>query len=225
MDAPDIGASAEAWGRDRYKVESMKHVMWSTTPEAACRSLLTDPVTNWGTVTRGVPPGHLLSDAARAVAGLTAETWSLEVAADPYEEPPHVREATEIGQAVRLTLPELRALGARAGTVKVVKAMQCLNVDTPLGQGVWEGVPLATVLRECGTITACRRINYWGWHNDDPEQVFRSSVSYTEAFEPVPGEPPVFLAFSLNGKPIPPVSLRRGRPQKQPQCVRVTTWM
>jgi DMSO/TMAO reductase YedYZ molybdopterin-dependent catalytic subunit len=40
-------------------------------------------------------------------------------------------------------------------------------------------------------------------------QVFRSSVSYTEAFEAVPGEPPVFLAYLLNGKPLP---LVRGGP-------------
>jgi DMSO/TMAO reductase YedYZ molybdopterin-dependent catalytic subunit len=100
-------------------------------------------------------------------------------------------------------------LGRKHGTVKVMKVMQCLNVDTPLGQGVWEGVPLATVLRECGGIANCRRIFYWGYHNNDERQIFRSSVSYTEAFEPVPGEPPVFLAFRLNGQPIP---LIRGGP-------------
>ena len=43
----------------------------------------------------------------------------------------------------------------------------------------------------------------------DPEQIFQSSVGYTDAFETPPGDLPVFLAYRLNGKPIPPV---RGGP-------------
>ena len=35
-------------------------------------------------------------------------------------------------------------LGAAHGVVKIVKAMQCLNGEAPLGQGLWEGVALAT---------------------------------------------------------------------------------
>jgi hypothetical protein len=54
-----------------------------------------------------------------------------------------------------------------------------------------------------------RRIHYWGFHNNDPAQLFRSSVSYTQCMETPPGELPVFLAYKLNGRPIP---LVRGGP-------------
>ena len=50
----------------------------------------------------------------------------------------------------------------------------------------------------------------WGDPPDgDPRQVFRSSISYTEAFEPAAGDPPVMLAWALNGEPL---SLERGGP-------------
>ena len=93
--------------------------------------------------------------------------------------------------------------------VKFLKAMQCLNIDTPLGQGLWAGVPLRDVLRHCGKMNNVKRIYYWGFHNDDPQQIFQSSVSYTQAMETPPGELPVFLAYHLNGEPIP---IERGGP-------------
>jgi DMSO/TMAO reductase YedYZ molybdopterin-dependent catalytic subunit len=87
--------------------------------------------------------------------------------------------------------------------------MQCLNIPTPLGQGLWEGVPLREVLRLCGTMRNVRRIYYWGFQNNDPKQLFQSSLSYTQAMETPPGELPAFLAYRLNGEPIP---LIRGGP-------------
>lgn len=90
-----------------------------------------------------------------------------------------------------------------------MKQMQCLNIDAPLGQGVWEGVRLSDLLRECGKMDYVRRVNYFGFHNYEAGQRFRSSLSYTEVFEPVPGEPPVLVAYALNGKPL---RLDRGGP-------------
>ena len=87
--------------------------------------------------------------------------------------------------------------------------MQCLNISEPLGQGLWEGVPLRDVLRLCGRLENVRRIYYRGFHNNDPKQIFQSSVSYTQAMETPPGELPVFLAYRLNGEPL---SLQRGGP-------------
>src|SRR5436190_8868255 len=87
--------------------------------------------------------------------------------------------------------------------------MQCLNIPTPLGQGLWEGVLLRDVLRLCGTMRNVRRVYYWGFHNSDPMQLFQSSLSYTQAMETPPGELPAFLAYRLNGEPIP---LIRGEP-------------
>lgn len=90
-----------------------------------------------------------------------------------------------------------------------LKAMQCLNIATPLGQGLWEGVPLREVLRLCGTMSNVRRAYFWGFHNDDPEQLFQSSLSYSQVMETPPGELPVFVAYKLNGQPL---SLERGGP-------------
>src|SRR6185295_15053155 len=105
-------------------------------------------------------------------------------------------------------LPALLELGKKH-EVKFLKAMHCLNIDTPLGQGLWSGVPLRIILRECGKTSNVRRIYFWGFHNNDPKQIFQSSVSYTEAFETPPGELPVFVAYRLNNEPIP---LIRGGP-------------
>jgi DMSO/TMAO reductase YedYZ molybdopterin-dependent catalytic subunit len=70
-------------------------------------------------------------------------------------------------------------------------------------------VPLREVLRLCGPMRNVRRVYYWGFHNNDPGQLFQSSLSYTEAMETAPGELPPFLAYRLNGEPIP---LKRGGP-------------
>jgi DMSO/TMAO reductase YedYZ molybdopterin-dependent catalytic subunit len=68
---------------------------------------------------------------------------------------------------------------------------------------------LRDVLRLCGTMRNVRRVYYWGFHNSDPMQLFQSSLSYTQAMETPPGELPAFLAYRLNGEPIP---LIRGGP-------------
>ena len=176
---------------------------------------LTTPGGDFGTVSRGEPVIQELDAAAQLAARLTEETWRLEIAADPFATMPHAAAAAAVatertvagGNAVDVA--GLREL-AKTDGVSVLKAMQCLNVAAPLGQGLWTGVPLAAVLRKfCGPMENVRRINFWGYHNDDPAQKFCSSVSYTECFEPVPGEPPVLLAFELNGWPV---SLGRGGP-------------
>lgn len=159
-------------------------------------------------VSRGDPKPHTLHGAALAEAGLTPETWRLDVAADPTTAPPEVQLAAETEKPVSLDLPALMAMGRRHG-VKYIKAMQCLNIAEPLGQGLWEGVPLRDVLRLCGRINNVRRIYYRGFHNRDPKQIFQSSVSYTEAMETPPRDLPVFLAYRLNGESIP---LERGGP-------------
>jgi hypothetical protein len=159
---PRLAVVAAHLAGGREDDEAIPHLLWAASPQGACRALLTDPVEHWGTVTRGDPPGHLLPAAALPAAGLTPETWRLDVDADRYVEPPHVRTPAEVTNPVTLDLAALRALGQKHGVVRVLKAMQCLNVDTPLGQGVWEGVPLATVLRQCGALGSVRRVYYWG---------------------------------------------------------------
>lgn len=172
------------------------------------------PANEFQNVARGNPKPHTLTGDALVKARLTPETWRLEITADPFVEEPHVKQPASIGEALTLAngnaldLQFLMGLAKKRG-VKFIKAMQCLNIATPLGQGLWEGVPLRDVLRLCGRINNVRRIYYRGFHNNDPKQIFQSSLSYTQAMETAPGELPVFLAFKLNGEPLP---LLRGGP-------------
>ena len=164
-------------------------------------------------VSRGTPKPHMLTGEALVQARLTPETWRLEIVADPFtsevvKEPASAAKQLTFADGTALDLPALMALGQQH-SVRYLKAMQCLNIAEPLGQGLWEGVPLREVLRLCGAMRNVRRLYYSGFHNNDPKQIFQSSLSYTEAMETAPGEPPVFLAFRLNGEPL---SLERGGP-------------
>src|SRR5882672_11020121 len=171
------------------------------------------PADKFRDVSRGEPKPHTLTGDALVQSRLTPETWRLEIAADATPTPA-IQDRAGISKPLTLTdgsaldLPSLMEVG-RKHEVKFLKAMQCLNIPNPLGQGLWEGVPLREVLRLCGTMRNVRRIYYWGFHNNDPKQLFQSSLSYTQVMETPPGELPAFLAYRLNGEPI---SLIRGGP-------------
>lgn len=177
--------------------------------EDACpapHSLLT-PADEFYDVSRGNPKPHKLTGEALIQARLTPETWRCEVVADPFTNDV-IKEPARIAKALTLDFATIVEMGRTHG-VRYLKAMQCLNIAEPLGQGLWEGVPLRDVLRLCGPMTNVRRVYFWGFHNDDPKQLFQSSLSYTEVMEAPPGDFPVFLAYKLNGAPIP---LERGGP-------------
>jgi len=177
-----------------------------------CRPLLTSAL-DFEDVSRGHPKPYDLVGAALEAARLTPQSWRLEITADsiitePVKEPATVSKQFTLEDGTALDLPALMELGRGHGA-RFIKAMQCLNLAEPLGQGLWEGVPLREVLKLCGPMRNVRRIYYWGFHNNDPSQLFQSSLSYTEAMETPPGELPPFLAYRLNGEPIP---LKRGGP-------------
>ncbi|MBI3191670.1 MAG: molybdopterin-dependent oxidoreductase, partial [Pedosphaera parvula] len=185
----------------------------SSTAPAVCRHPLLLPGAEFRDVSRGNPKPHTLAGEARARARLTPETWRLEITADPFtsdvvKEPARLARPLTLADGTALDLPALLDLGRQHGA-RFLKAMQCLNIPAPLGQGLWEGVPLREVLRLCGRMTNVRRLYYWGFHNDDPKQLFQSSLSYSEAMETPPGELPPLLVYRLNGEPI---SLARGGP-------------
>jgi DMSO/TMAO reductase YedYZ molybdopterin-dependent catalytic subunit len=176
------------------------------------RSFLT-PAEGFRDVSRGNPKPHSLTGDALVQARLTPETWRLEITTDETPNP-EIKERASLSKPLTLAdgtpldLPALLKLGQKH-EVRFLKAMQCLNIPNPLGQGLWAGVPLRDVLGLCGTMRNVRRIYYWGFHNHDPKQRFQSSLSYTQAMETPPGELPAFLAYQLNGEPIP---LIRGGP-------------
>ncbi len=162
------------------------------------RGVLT-PADKFGNVARGNPVPHTLRGDALVQAHLTPDTWRLEIVAEA---------GAKIAQPVTLAFPALMELG-KTHRVKFIKALQCLNIAQPLGQGLWEGVPLREVLRLVGAYSNVRRVHYSGFHNDDPKQIFQSSLSLTEVLETPPWELSPFLAYRLNGNPIP---LERGGP-------------
>ena len=176
-------------------------------PSAAAggaKSPLTDAAA-FRDVSRVRPHPTTLTPGQLAAARLTPDTWRIGVEGDKTAD---VERPRRYADATALDLPTLLDLGKKHG-VKYLKAMQCLNIPQPLGQGLWEGVPLRDVLRLVGRVGSVRRVVYWGFHHHDPEQAFRSSLSYTQVVESPPDEPPVFLAYRLNGQPLP---VSRGGP-------------
>ncbi len=174
---------------------------------------LLTPATEFRDVSRGNPKPHTLQGEALVQARLTTDTWRLEITDDPFtsdvvKSAANIERPLTLDNGMAIDLPKLMAMGKRH-SVKFLKAMQCLNIATPLGNGLWEGVPLREVLKLCGKMNHIRRIYYSGFHNNDPKQLFQSSLSYSQVMETPPGELPVFLAYRLNGEPIP---LVRGGP-------------
>lgn len=164
-------------------------------------------------VSRGKPKPFTLQGEALAQARLTPDTWRLEIVADPFtdtlvKESASLDKQLLLADGTALDFPALLKLGQQHG-VRYLKAMQCLNIAEPLGQGLWEGIPLREVLKLCGGMRNVRRVYFWGFHNNDPKQIFQSSLSLTQALETAPGELPPFVAYRLNGQPI---SLERGGP-------------
>jgi DMSO/TMAO reductase YedYZ molybdopterin-dependent catalytic subunit len=175
-------------------------------PPAAppARSFLTNPP-NFVDVSRGNPRPHTLKGDALVQARLTRETWRLEIVGDGTAD---IATPRTIAKDNAIDLPELEKFGQRHAR-RFLKAMQCLNIAQPLGQGLWEGVPLRELLKLVGRMNNIRRVYYWGFHNNDSKQVFQSSMSYTQAMEAPPSELGPFIAYRLNGQPIP---LVRGGP-------------
>jgi DMSO/TMAO reductase YedYZ molybdopterin-dependent catalytic subunit len=174
-----------------------------TTPRSS-RPFLTE-ASDFVDVSRGSPKPFTLRGEALRKARLTPETWRLEVVSDGSAQ---VERPARLEDGTALDLATLKEVGKAHG-VKYLKAMQCNNIPFPLGQGLWEGVPLREILRRVGKVANVRRVYYWGFHNDDPAQLFQSSLAFNRALEAPPWEPPPLVAYRLNGRDIP---LVRGGP-------------
>ena len=158
-------------------------------------------------VSRGNPKPHSLSIAERKKVGLTRETWKLEVVSDP-ENPAKIRSPLTQKKNTALDFQSLMQL-AEKHAVRFPKVMTCLNIGCPLGNGIWEGVPLRTVLWLTQPLGNLRRVFYHGYHNDDPKQMFRSSLPVGRILEDPFDLPPVILCYKLNGQWLTP---ERGAP-------------
>jgi len=123
-------------------------------------------------VSRGNPLPHSLDDEKKRQAGLTRESWRLEILSDT-EHPVKLRRPLTKEAGTALDFEALMRLADRK-SVRFAKLMTCLNIGCPLGMGVWEGVPLRELVWLTQPGDNVRRVFYYGYHNDKPEQMFRS---------------------------------------------------
>jgi DMSO/TMAO reductase YedYZ molybdopterin-dependent catalytic subunit len=141
-------------------------------------------------VSRGTPLPHSLPDEKKTEVGLTRETWKLEVISDK-ENPTSVRRPMTIQDGTALDFAGLLQLGEKHA-VRFAKVMTCLNIGCPLGMGIWEGVPLREVIWRTDPRENLRRIFYYGFHNNDPEQMFQSSLPIGRVLEDMATCPQLF---------------------------------
>jgi DMSO/TMAO reductase YedYZ molybdopterin-dependent catalytic subunit len=180
--------------------------------EALAKLEYLTPPDKFGDVSRGDPRPHSLPEAKRKEVGLTQETWRLEVVADTATDPATAKPVIdnpltkEKGNA--LDWAGLMKL-AEKHAVSFAKIMTCNNIGRPLGMGIWEGVPLREVIWLAKPKAHVRRVFYHGYHNDDPKQMFRSSLPIGRVLEDPLGLPPVILCYKLNGQWLTPT---RGGP-------------
>ncbi|HEY2841354.1 MAG TPA: molybdopterin-dependent oxidoreductase [Pirellulales bacterium] len=158
-------------------------------------------------VERGDPLPSELSPEQRAAAGLDRETWQLEILPDA-EGGAKVRKPLSKADGTALDWVGLMQLSEKHA-VRYGKVMTCNNLDGPLGMGLWEGVPLREVVALARPADLIRRVWYYGYHNDKPEQMFRSSLPYSRVQEDPPGDMPVLVCYKLNGEWLSP---KRGGP-------------
>ncbi len=161
----------------------------------------------FGDVSRGKPLPHSLPLAKKKEVGLTRETWKLDIIADP-DNPATLGKQFTRKDNTALDFDTLVELGKKHA-VRFAKIMTCLNIGCPLGMGVWEGVPLRTLVWLTQPKENLRRVFYYGYHNDDPKQQFRSSLPVGRVLEDTDDLPPVIVCYKLNGEWLTP---ERGAP-------------
>lgn len=202
-----LGAiGAAAWGRLPLAAEEPQRDAVLQTALDNLEPWLT-PADKFRDVSRGKPIPHKLPEERRTKVGLTRETWKLEVISDP-DNPTRLRKPLTKADGTGLDFAGLMQL-AEKHAVRFAKVMTCLNIGCPLGTGVWEGVPLRDVLWLTQPRENLRRVFYYGFHNDDPAQMFRSSLPVGRVLEDPFDLPQVILCYKLNGEWLSP---ERGGP-------------
>lgn len=148
-------------------------------------------------VSRGKPLPHSIPEEKKKEVGLTRETWKLEVISDG-ESPVKLGKQFTKADGTAIDFQALLKLGEKHA-VRFAKVMTCLNIGCPLGMGIWEGVPLREVVWLTKPREDIRRVFYYGYHNDDPAQMFKSSLPIGRVLEDPFDLPPVILCYKLNG--------------------------
>ncbi|HEY5913493.1 MAG TPA: molybdopterin-dependent oxidoreductase [Verrucomicrobiae bacterium] len=130
--------------------------------------------------------------------GLTPDTWSLEVIADPTS-----------NSVVEHPLSGSNALGwqdlmrlADKHSVRFLHVCNCTNGQDPFHMSLWEGVPLREVVSLTRPRENVRRIYYQSQHGVNLPP-FQSSLALSQVLEEPPGQMPVVLAYKMNDQLIP----------------------
>lgn len=169
----------------------------------------------FGTVERGTPLPYTHPEEKLREVGMTRETWKLEVVSDPAA-PAKIGAPLSKEAGTALDWNGLMKL-AEKQSVRFLKVMTCNNGGSPLGVGLWEGVPLRNIVWLTKPDSDLRRVFYYGYHNDDPKQLFQSSLPVGRVLEDPPGLYPVIVCYKLNGEFL---SGKRGGPVRMvvPEC-------
>lgn len=165
------------------------------------------PQADFRDVSRGKPVPHGLPAEQKQAVGMTRESWKLQVTSDP-DHPARLRQSFTSEKGNAFDFKALMQL-AEKHAVRFPKVMTCLNIGCPLGMGIWEGVPLRELVWLTEPRENLRRVFYYGYHNDDPKQMFRSSLPVGRVLEDPYDLPPVILCYKLNGEWL---SSERGGP-------------
>jgi DMSO/TMAO reductase YedYZ molybdopterin-dependent catalytic subunit len=156
---------------------------------------------------RGTPPPHTLPPEKLRAVGLAPETWQLEVVPDPDSNAKVERPLSQAA-GTALNWDGLMKLAGKHA-VRILSVMSCTNGKRPCGMGLWEGVPLREVIWLARPTGNVRRVFYYGYHNDDLQQRFQSSLPIGRVLEDPPGEHPVLLCYKLNDQWL---TAKRGGP-------------
>ncbi len=188
------GAAAAAWS-----ASPLAAVNLAESPElrqAVARLQYFTPIDEIKTVLdKGKSGAPRLSPEQRRDAGLTPESWTLEIGADPGG-------GSAIESPVTLDWKGLMAL-AEKHAVRFPHVCVCTNGADPYHMTLWEGVPLREIVWLAKPSGGIRRVRYESYH--PPElPPFQASLPLSRVLETPPGEMPVILAYRMNGQLIPP---------------------
>src|SRR3954465_14005730 len=138
MSSRETAPAEEATVSSGVGGDGRPRALWNQ-PQVGPHGFLT-PQSEWGDVERGNPLPYTLPPEKRREVGLERETWRLEVIADPQSNSVLETPLTaERGPA--LTFEALLQLAEKKAT-RYLKVITCNNLVSPLGMGLWEGVPL-----------------------------------------------------------------------------------
>ncbi|MFO0975651.1 MAG: molybdopterin-dependent oxidoreductase [Planctomycetaceae bacterium] len=205
LGAGAVGVSAVAAGAGRVHADEIAPELAEAISQL--ESFMTPP-DKFRDVSRGKPLPHKLPPEKMAEVGLTRETWKLEVISDTGTNATRLKSPMKKDDGTALDFNGLLKLG-ETHSVRFAKVMTCLNIGCPLGTGIWEGVPLREILWKTQPVENLRRVIYYGYHNDDEAQMFRSSLPIGRVLEDPYDLPPVILCYKLNGQWLSP---ERGGP-------------